>query len=739
MVLCQIMTFEKTLLLKTFALALLVSAAYAGNAQTGNAPDTTPFNKVLDTLTFTSRKPPIELKAGKTVVNVDASVTNTGATVLEVLEKTPGLSVDKDGNVSIKGRPNAMIMIDGKQTYLPPSEIASLLSGMNAAQVDQIEIMTTPGAKYDAAGSTGLINIKTKRTKTRGFNGSITSSYGQGFYPKNNNNLLLNYRSGKWNFFLNTNYNNLTVFTESYAIRNYLEADEKTVTGILEQTVLFQRHISSGNFKTGFDVALNKNTTVGVTISGQKNRVKGWSVGDSYWMDAEKNPDSTIFTASNNSNRFKNLGGNINLRHSFNKDHELSIDVDYLDYKIQGQQDFNNFADNYSELISGVLPSDLKIFSAKADHSMNLAPGFKLEAGGKISSIKTDNRATYSILENNDWKIDWNRSNHFLYNEQIGALYVNAQKKFERFDVQAGLRYEATKYDASQQDNPFRKDSSFTNHYNGFFPTTMVNYQLDSNNSLSLSAGRRLDRPAFQKLNPFVFIINKYTYQSGNPYIIPQYTWNIELSHSWKEKIMTTLSYGYTTNYFSQIFYSDPATGLIIYSEGNLGRMINLGISVSTQLQPASWWSLNAQAGLNNKRIEGFVWDERKVSLNTLTLNLNNQFRFGKGWSGEISGYYLGYEQELQEITDPSGQLGAGVAKSLWKNKGSVKLSVRDIFYTQWMKGNTVFKQATEYFKLERDTKVVTISFNYKFGKPAKSPVKRNNKPSEEMQRVGNG
>jgi hypothetical protein len=716
-----------------------MSSAFMANAQTEKVSDTTPFNKVLDTLTFISRKPPIELKAGKTVVNVDASVTNTGATVLEVLEKTPGLSVDKDGNVSIKGRPNAMILIDGKQTYLPPSEIASLLSGMNASQVDQIEIMTTPGAKYDAAGSTGMINIKTKRTKTRGFNGSITSSYGQGVYPKFNNNLLLNYRTGKWNFFLNGNYNNLTVFTESYAIRNYLAADEKTVTGILEQTVLFQRHISSGNFKTGFDVAFNKNTTIGITLTGQNNRVKGWSAGDSYWMDAEKNPDSTIFTASTNSNKFKNLGGNINLRHAFNKDHELTVDVDYLDYQISGQQDFNNFADNYSELISGVLPSDLKIFSAKADHSMNLAPGLKIEAGGKISSIKTDNRATYSILENNEWKIDWNRSNHFLYNEQIGALYVNAQKKFERLELQAGLRYEATKYDASQQDNPLRKDSSFTNNYNGIFPTAMVNYQLDSNNSLSLSAGRRLDRPAFQKLNPFVFIINKYTYQSGNPFIIPQYTWNVELSHSWKEKIMTTLSYGYTKNYFSQIFYSDPATGLIIYSEGNLGKMINLGISVSTQLQPASWWTLNAQAGLNNRRIEGFVWDERKVSLNTLTVNLNNQFRFGKGWSGEISGYYLGYEQELQEITDPSGQLGAGVSKSLWKNKGSLKLSVRDIFYTQWMKGNTVFKQATEYFKLERDTKVVTITFNYKFGKPVKSLPKRNNRPSEEMQRVGNG
>jgi hypothetical protein len=733
----EINSFTKIPGLKTYTFLLLLLTGSQGFSQT--VPDTTPFNKVLDTLTFISRKPPLEIKAGKTIVNVDATVTNTGATVLEVLEKTPGLSVDKDGNVSIKGRPNAMILIDGKPTYLPPSEIASMLSSMNASQVDQIEIMTTPGAKYDAAGSTGLINIKTKRTKARGFNGTFTTSFTQGFYPKNNNNLLLNLKTGKWNFFLNANYNNLDVFTEHYALRKYYEPDEKTITGMLEQDVLFQRHLSSGNVKAGFDVAISPKTIIGGAISAQRNHVTGWTNGNSYWMDAYSKPDSSIFTASTNENQFRNIGGNLNLRHTIKKGNELSADIDYFNYNIKGIQNFNNIADNYSEIINGELPSKLKIFAAKVDHTINLDADTRIESGAKVSSINTDNRATYLNYNGTDWSTDWDKSNHFLYNEKIAAVYINAQHKSGRWDLQSGLRYENTSYDASQQDNPFRKDSSFSNKYIGFFPTVMAALEIDSNNTFSVSAGRRLDRPPYQKLNPFVFIINKYTFQSGNPYIVPQYTWNVELNHSWKEKIMTTLSYGFTKNYFSQIFYSDPSTGLITYTEGNLGQMQNIGISVSTQLQPAEWWSLTTQAGLNHKIIKGFVWDNREVSLNTLNVNINNQFRFGNGWSGEISGYYLGFEQELQEITDPSGQLGIGIAKTVLKNKGTIKVSARDLFYTQWMKGNTVFKQATEYFKLNRDTRVIAIAFTYKFGKPIKNQVRKNNGTLEELRRIGNG
>jgi hypothetical protein len=166
--------------------------------------------------------------------------------------------------------------------------------------------------------------------------------------------------------------------------------------------------------------------------------------------------------------------------------------------------------------------------------------------------------------------------------------------------------------------------------------------------------------------------------------------------------------------------------------------MRNVGLSVSAQLNVTSWWSLSTQANLYNKKIEGVVWNERETALTQFNMNINNQFRLGSGWAAELSGFFVTKEQELQEITDPTGQLIAGVAKQVMKNKGSLKLTLRDIFYTQAMKGDTDFEDAFEYFKLTRDTRVLTLAFTYRFGKSFKTSSRRTG-ASEEMERVGTG
>jgi iron complex outermembrane receptor protein len=234
-----------------------------------------------------------------------------------------------------------------------------------------------------------------------------------------------------------------------------------------------------------------------------------------------------------------------------------------------------------------------------------------------------------------------------------------------------------------------------------------------------------------------VFVINKYTYQQGNPFFKPQFTWNLEFTHNFKDLLLTSLSYSYTKDYFSQIFYAN-ANNIIVYSEGNLGRMQNYGISVSTQLQPAKIWSLNFSASLNYKKIEGYVWSPLTASLTQANLNMSNQFRLKKGWAFELSGFYNSSEQELQEITDPTGQLSVGVSKQLFNNKASIKLNARDVFYTQAMKGFTIFEHATEYFKLTRDTRVVNLAFTWRFGKTFKDTRRSAGGATEESKRMGN-
>ncbi|HUC81627.1 MAG TPA: outer membrane beta-barrel family protein, partial [Flavisolibacter sp.] len=308
-----------------------------------------------------------------------------------------------------------------------------------------------------------------------------------------------------------------------------------------------------------------------------------------------------------------------------------------------------------------------------------------------------------------------------------------------KWSVQGGLRFEMTAYDAEQLGNRMVKDSSFSRSYNSLFPSAFVSYEKDTVHTFSFRASRRIDRPAFQKLNPFLFIINKYTYQRGNPFYRPQYTWNFELSHLFKNILLTGISYSSTTDYFSQIFPVD-STGIVLYTEGNLGRLQNFGVSVGLQLSPLSWWNFSLQTIVNRKKMEGTITRNMVANITQYNINLNNQFRFGKGWGGELTGFYNSRsQQDIQEVVDPAGQVSLGLSKNILQNQGTIKLAVRDVFYTNWMKGFTQFTNATEYFKLTRDSRVGTISFSWRFGKAFKSAKRSEGAAGDEVQRVGNG
>lgn len=694
---------------------------------------------LLSEVTIRGRKPLVQILPDKTIINVDAAVSNTGATVLEVLEKSPGITFDRNGNISLKGRQGVLIMIDGKPSQITGTDLNNLLNGMTASQVETIEIMDNPSAKYDAAGNAGIINIKTKKNRQRGFNGNLNLNLGQGRYTRTINTLTLNHYAGKLNLFATIGVNMNKNFSDFYAHRKYYAEDEKTVTAMLEQPSFFKGTAPSQSLKTGADYFISNKTTVGLVLTGTNFSRRSYGNNNAIWMDANGSVDSVIRTSTDNKDRLKSGAVNINARHAFNSNQEITADIDYLGYRIHNNQYFVNRLDavgGYTEDISGDLPSTINIITGKADYTQHFGKGLKLETGWKSSHIKTNNRAEYFYESGGVREPDYGKTNHFLYEENINAVYATLEKSSDKWTLQGGLRYENTAYNANQLGNPVRKDSSFSRKYDGLFPNVMVSLQADSLNNFSFSAGRRIDRPPFQVLNPFVFLINKYTYQSGNPYYRPQYTWNTEVTHSFNNILVTSLSYSITDDYFSQIFYRD-ASGIITYTEGNLDKMENFGLSVSAQLSPLKWWSFSGQANINHKVIKGFVWQDLRSSLTQFNFNINNQFNFDKGWGAELSGFMQLHEQELQEITDPTGQLIAGISKQVFKGKGTLRFLVRDIFYTQAMKGNTIFKQATEYFKITRDSRSASIAFTYRFGKALKTAPRRNTGGAEdEMKRV---
>ncbi|MDB5209128.1 MAG: TonB-dependent receptor [Flavisolibacter sp.] len=699
-----------------------------------------PAANTLDPVMVSARKLFIELHPDKTIINLEAGIANVGTTVMEALEKLPGVTIDKDGNISLKGRSNVLLMLDGKPTYLNGAELATLLTGMSASQITQVELMDNPSAKFDAAGNAGVINIKTKKNDQRGLNGSITTSLSQGYYPKSNNNFSVNYRSGKINVFASYSLNTARYFTRIYALRTYFKNDGTSTASLLEQPSFIKGEGTTHTLRTGIDYSFNKKTSVGLTLSGLTLKRNTIGNNSALWMRADKTVDSLIATKSDNITAWDNAGAALNFKHSFTSTKELTANIDFIGYRIRSNQFFENnsvIPGNYSEAFRAEIPADIHILSARADYSEQLK-NVKLEGGWKSSRITTDNLSAYMHRDGITWREDLGKSNNFLYEETINALYGAAETKLGKLSLQSGLRYEMTGYDANQLGNSVVKDSSFSRKYNSLFPSLSISYEKDSSHTFSISASRRIDRPAFQKLNPFLFIINKYTYQQGNPFYRPQFTWNLALKHLYKNVLITGISYSVTKDYFSQIFLLD-SNAILIYTEGNLGRLQNLGVSVGLQLTPSPWWSFSLQTVLNRKKMEGVLASSMVANITQYQINLNNQFRFKKGWSGEVSGFYNSTsQQDIQEIVDPAGQLSVGISKTVLQNKGSLKLAVRDVLYTNWMKGLTYLYNATEYFKVTRDTRVVTLSFTWRFGKLFKATKHSEGAARDEVQRVGN-
>lgn len=702
-----------------------------------------PQAKAIGGVTVTSSKPLIEQKIDRMVVNVDAAVSNVGATALEVLEKSPGVTVDRDGNISLKGKQSVQIFIDGKPAYLSGAELVNLLSNMNANQLEQIEIMTNPPAKYDAAGNSGIINLKTKKNKQKGFNGSATAGYSQGKYWRTNESLNMNYRNGKVNAFMNYSYNKNTSFEKLTIHRTYLHPD-KTVDAMFDQVAFMPRTRASNNLKLGLDYFMTNKTTVGFVASGFMTDGIERNYNTSYLKNEVGAVDSIVYSTNHTAGKWKNGSFNLNLRHQFDSTgRELTADVDFSRYSSNDRQIFTNTS--YTPLwvkkqqtdLLGELPVNISIYTAKMDYSHPMKSGWKLEAGLKSGYVSTDNAAEYFNKENNAWVPDYSKTNQFIYKENINAAYLNFSREFKKWGVQTGLRFENTNYKGHQLGNPQQPDSSFNKNYNSLFPTVYVSYNANEKNQFGINIGRRIDRPAYQDLNPFLYFLDNYTYESGNPFIKPQYTWNAEFSHTYKGFLTTTANYSRTTNFMTETFeQSGYAT---IVREGNIGVRQNAGLSISAQVKVAKWWNTSLYTNYNYNKFEGMLYGENvSVEASNVLFNVNNQFRFSKGWSAELSGFYRTKGVEGQIIINPLGQMTAGVSKIILKGKGTIRLNVRDIFYTNRAKGHIDFQQTKARFENSRDSRLGGISFTWRFGKPIKA--QQNNRKTggadEEQNRI---
>lgn len=689
-----------------------------------------PQDKNLAGVTVISRKPFIERKADRTVLNVESSISSTGSTALEVLEKAPGVTVDKDGNISLKGKQGVLIMVDGKPTYLSGPELTNMLRNMSSNQLDQIEIMTNPSAKYDASGRSGIINIKTKKNKQIGFNGSASTAYTQGIYSKTSNSLNLNYKKGKMNLFstLSANYRNN--FQNLNIYRRYTN-DDKSTKAIFEQNSFRTRHNGNYNAKVGADFYVSKKTTFGIVVSGVTNPQAESGENTSYLKNNAGTVDSIVQAVSNEKSKWKNGSVNLNFRHVFDStDREITADADYLRYRADKSQNFfnNSYTPDWlfksGDNLVGELPSDIKIYSAKIDYTHPLKKGAKIESGVKTSFVETDNTAGYFNVVGNSKTPDYEKTNRFDYKENINAAYLNFNKEMKKWSVQTGLRLENTNYEGRQFGNPTRVDSAFKNSYTSLFPTLFVGYNPTEKNQFSFSYGRRINRPDYEDLNPFLFFLDKYTYGAGNPFLKPMYSHVLEASHTYKQFLTTTLNYSYTKDLFNETFEQKGFATIV--RQGNYGSMNDASVSVNAQIPVQKWWNMNVYTEGKYNQFKGILYgDKIDVHATTFLANVNNQFKFKKGWSAELSGWYRTKGVEGQIAIKSLGQMNAGVQKQVLKNKGTVKLNINDVLRTRNPRGEINFQNTEAKFNQNEDNRTVTVAFSYRFGKPIKGIQKR--------------
>lgn len=720
-------------------------------------------SKAMEGVTVTATKPFIEQKPDRTVVNVEASPSNAGATALEVLEKSPGVSVDNDGNISLKGKQGVIIMMDGKQTYLSGADLANVLRNMPAAALDQIEIMTNPSAKYDASGNSGLINIKTKKSKAKGSNGSITVGNTSSLFRNQGKETLLwkptvsvnyNYKKNKVNLFGNFVYNYREGRGSLDIVSRYYENNTQIDSLNLVNTA-FRFCNNNYTVKLGMDYTPDKKNAFGIVLNGFL--FSGHPTP--FTRTAFSTLDGKIFSSLNsktvNDLSWKNFSTNFNYKHTFDSTGtELTLDLDYAGYKNVSDQllstgffDGNNNQTSDSMFLRGHLPSNISIYSLKSDFTRPYKNGVRIEAGIKSSYVKSDNLVDYVRKAGNNWVPDA-RNNHFNYSENVNAVYINASKEFrKKWNVQTGLRMENTNTKGVQVSD----NSTVKRSYVSLFPSAFVSYTVNTRNMLTVSASRRLQRPNYQDLNPFTFFLDSLSYRQGNPYLTPQFSWNYELKHTYKGKFTTTLNYSATTDVISQIIKRKKGTNNEIIgflTIDNIAKFTNMGLAVSAPVKIARWWNVNLFGNVYRNHYTGTYistdnLQSRVVALDlaytSFSLNINNSFTMGKGWTAELSGFYNYKNVQQLSLTYPMGQLNFGLAKNnLLKGKASIRLNARDPF--GWMR----FKALTQYGNVDIsilnrfDSRQYGINFTYRFGKQ-QGQSRRRSATEEEQQRVGAG
>jgi len=690
----------------------------------------------LKEVTIAVTKPLIERKMDKVVMNVSGSAVMTGSNALEVLQKAPGVSVDQNDNISMQGKQGVLIQLDGKQTYMSSADVANLLRNMQSTEIETIELITNPSSKYDASGNSGIINIKTKKSKSGGTNGSLNATAGYGKNFRGNAGLNLNHRTQKLNLFGNYNYGN----TERVNTITIDRISNGTPDTYFMQAGISRRKQQNNNFKAGVDYFIDKKNTIGLLVNGYFNNGTEASMNNTLIGPSFQKVDSSLVSNSLQTNKYNNMAYNLNYKSVLDTaGSELSIDLDYSKYDGNDGSDYENdylYANgNRIRPVSYTrnnTPSKIDIKAFKVDYNVGLSKTVKLEAGVKSSWVKTNNDLQAEELVNNNWQNDVRRSNQFIYDENVNAAYTNINKQFKNTSIQLGLRVEQT----NSKGNLVTTNTVVERSYWDFFPTLFVQQTLSKNNQLGFSYSRRIDRPSYDALNPFIYYLDQYTYNKGNPFLKPQYTNNLELSYTFMQKYMLSVGYSRTTDVITEVLLPDAAQKALYQTNENLAKNISYNANLNIPVQVAKWWSMNNNLNVFYLSFEApdLAGTALKTGKTSFQFKSQQSFTIVSGLTAELNG---SYESPLDYGTlsiKSRYSIDAGVSKSLMNKKASLKLALSDIFNTYKNDLSSGYPGLKYDVHQKNESQIARISFTYRFGKNEVKPARRRSTGTESEQ-----
>lgn len=668
-------------------------------------------NIQLNEVKVKATKPLFVEEQGKTLVNVAESVLSNAGSIIDVLKYAPSLIIN-DNSVIIRGK-EAIILIDGRQTNVSGESLEGILNSLPSNSIEKIELISNPGAKYDATGK-AVINIRTLKMKNLGTTGTWTAGVGTGRLPRYNGGLLLNYKGQKLSFTGNYTYQFIQQYFNLEATRTLKNA---LATSFLD-TDFDNRKRTIQFFKLGLDYSITSQTTVGVLFQADQN-TRGRNANGATEISNQARLDSVITLQTKGNARYQNLNANLFFKHNFKqKGRELAIDADYGYYHTDFQESINNQFFNATRLLAYrpalevTIPwtQPIQIQSLRGTYLHPTKKG-NIESGFQLRHTKVNTDFKYQQQTDSRWTTDPQKSFVYDYTETVNAAYVNYSAKEKKWNYQLGLRLE----DSHAQGQTQNSTQANQQAYLQLFPSASLQYTPSDTNQFSVSYSRKITRPSYTTLNDQIVYINPFRVTVGNPLLRPTLTTNIEISYLYNKVWSFVLSYTGAIDDQTSVYFLKNNIGVLQVINKPKEELFSIDISYRKSINNR-WRTVT---GLNlfqmRNQLGGIEGIENRTG-DGFYAYTNNFFSFNNGWRADFTASYISPQTLGIYIISPFIQANVSIQKSVLQKNGEFRLSLSDVFNTLYVGQKYETSMQTGFNHRKAETQFFQLSFNYKFG-----------------------